>query len=103
MDLPEQVVVKNNPGEKSLKALSTIYLHIQCMLKKIQSYTEKKVIREPSGWSMFIWSSFDKKENKLDYCREKDCIEKLCKKIKERTMEIIDYKKRYNTINPRRK
>ena len=38
--------------------------------------------------------SFNEKENKLDYYRGKDCIEKLCKKIKERVMEIINYKKR---------
>ena len=67
-------------------------------IKKIQpsqndpekSYTEKKAIHEPSGWSMFIRFSFDKKENKLYYYRGKDCIEKLCKKIKEIVNEIIN-------------
>ena len=43
---------------------------------------------------MFIRSSFDVKQNKRDYYRGKDCIEKLCKKIKERAMEIIYYKKK---------
>ena len=45
--------------------------------------------------------SFDKKENKLDYYREKHCIEKLCKKLKECTMKIINYEKKKNndTIN----
>ena len=32
---------------------------------------------------MFIKSSFDEKENKVDYYREKDCIEELCKKLKK--------------------
>ena len=42
-----------------------------------------------------------KKENKLNYYRGKDCIENLCKKLKESTMEIIDHeKKRNNIINP---
>ena len=36
--------------------------------------------------------SFNEKENKLDYYRGKDCIEKLCIKIKERVMKIINYK-----------
>ena len=27
--------------------------------------------------------SFDEKENKLDYCKREDCIEKLCKKLKK--------------------
>ena len=40
---------------------------------------------------MFIRCSLNKKENKFNYYRGKDCVEKLCKKLKERAMEIIDY------------
>ena len=43
---------------------------------------------------MFTKCSFDEKENKLDYCRRKDCIEKLCKKLKRRAMKIINYEKK---------
>ena len=43
---------------------------------------------------MFIKSSFDEKENKLDYYRGKDCIEKLCKKLKESATEILSTKKK---------
>ena len=35
-----------------------------------------------------------KKENKLDYYRGKDCIEKLCKKLKESATEIINREKK---------
>ena len=35
-----------------------------------------------------------KKENKLNYCRGKDCIEELCKKLKESAMEIINHEKK---------
>ena len=38
---------------------------------------------------MFTRCSFDKKENKLNYHRGKDCIEKLCKKLKDSAMKII--------------
>ena len=38
---------------------------------------KKKARHEPSGWSMFVKCSFDKKNNKLNYYRRKDCIEKL--------------------------
>ena len=34
-----------------------------------------------------------KKEIKLDYCREKDCIEKLFKKLKRIAMKTINYEK----------
>ena len=43
---------------------------------------------------MFIRCSFDKKENKLNYYRGKDCIEKLCKKLKECAMKIINYEEK---------
>ena len=37
MEMPEQVILKHNPGEKSLKAPFTIYLELECILKKVQS------------------------------------------------------------------
>ena len=43
---------------------------------------------------MFTRCSFNKKENKLNYYRGKDCIEKLCKKLKESAMKIIDYEEK---------
>ena len=43
---------------------------------------------------MLTRCSFDKKENKLNYYRGKDCIEKLCKKLKERAMKIINYEEK---------
>ena len=36
------------------------------------------------------------KKNKLNYYRGKDCIEKLCKKLKKRGMKIINYEKKRN-------
>ena len=104
IDMPSwaEKTLKYNPGEKSLKAPFAIYIDLECILKKVQSsqnnpeksYTEKKARHEPSGWSMSIICSFDKKENKFNYYRGKDCIEKLCKKIKESANEIINRKKK---------
>ena len=50
-------ILKYNHGEKSLKAPFAIYLDLECLLKKEQSwqnnlqksYTEKKARHEPSG------------------------------------------------------
>ena len=52
IEMPNQVekILKYNPGEKSIKTLLTIYLDLECLLKKEQScqnnpeksYTEKK-------------------------------------------------------------
>ena len=101
IEMSEQVnkTIKHNPVEKSLKAPFTIYLDLECLLKKVQSsqnntekfYTKKKARHEPSGWAMFKRCSFNKKQNKLNYYRGKDCTENLCKILKESAMEIIDH------------
>ena len=66
-----------------------------------ESYTKRKAKHESYGWAMFARCSFDKKENKLNYYRGKDCIEELCKKLKESATEINNReKKRNGTINP---
>ena len=48
---------------------------------------------------MFLRCSFDEKENKLNYSRGKDCIEKLCKKLKEIVMKIINHEKKNDITN----
>ena len=43
---------------------------------------------------MFPKCSLDAAENKFDYYRGRYCIEKLCKKLKENAMKIINYKEK---------
>ena len=57
-------------------------------------YTEKIARHEPSGWVLFTRWSFDKKENKLNYYRGKDCIGKLCKKLNKCAMKIFNCKEK---------
>ena len=59
-----------------------------------KSYTERKTRHEPSGRPMFTRCSSDKKENELNYYRGKDCIEKLCQKLKECAMKIFNYEEK---------
>ena len=96
-------ILKYNPGEKSLKAPFEIYLDLECLLKKKREFRrnnnleksyKRKAKHEPVGWAMLTRCSFDEKENKLDYYRGKDCTDKLCKKLKERAMKIINYSKK---------
>ena len=70
---------------RSLKAPFTIYLDLEqsCKNNPEKLYTEKKTKHGLSRWAMFTKFSFDEKENKLDYCRREDCIEKLYKKLKK--------------------
>ena len=65
-----------------------------CQNNPEKSYTEKKVKHEPSGRTMSTKCSLDTAENKLDYCRRRDCIEKLCKKLKDHAMKINNYREK---------
>ena len=114
-EMPKWVekVLKCNPGEKSLKTPFAIYLDLECLIKNNNlvkiiiiivtiiviiittiSYTKKKTRHKSSGWAMFTRCLFDKKENKLNYYRGKDCIQRLCKKLKECAMKIINYEEK---------
>ena len=97
IEIPKWVekILKYNPEEKSLKAPFAIYLDLECLLKQKhscqnnpeKSYTEKKARHQSSGWTMFTGCSFDKKENKINYYRGQDFIEKLCKKLINKSYE----------------
>ena len=65
-----------------------------CINNPKKSYTEEKAKHEPSGWVMTVKCSFDATKNKNDYYRERDCIKKLYKKLKDRAMEIINYEEK---------
>ena len=65
-------ILKYSPRDKSLKPLLIIYADLECLLKKEQScqnnpknsYTERKAKHKPSGYSLSLNCSFDKKRDK---------------------------------------
>ena len=63
------------------------------------SYTEKKTKQKPSGYAKSLICAFHNTKNKHYFFRGEDCIEKLCKDLKEFRAEIITFfKKRNDTI-----
>ena len=102
IEMPNEPILKYNPGEKSLKAPFLYIFDLECLLKKVEScqnnpkksYKQKKARHEPSGWSLYRKSSFGEKENKLYHYRGKDCIEKFCEKLKEDAMKTINREKK---------
>ena len=60
--------LKYVPGKKSLRVPFIIYADLECLLKKIitcqnnpeKSYTEKKTLHKPSGYSLLTCYSFNK-------------------------------------------
>ena len=50
----------------------------------------------PSGYSLFTHCSFDNSENKLNYYRGEDCMNKFCKDLRTHATKIINYEKKKN-------
>ena len=98
----ENKISKYNYGEKSVRVPAIIYADLECLLEKMhscqnnleKSYTDKKTKDTPSGYSQFTNCSFDAAENKLDCYRGKDCMERLCKDLREYAMKMIYYEKK---------
>ena len=110
IEMPKEYnkILKSNHGEKSMKVLAIIYADLECLLKKVhpcqnnpeRSYTEKKVKRKPSAYSLLTDCSFDSAKNKLDCYKDEDCMERFRKDLKEHAMKIIDYEiKKNDTAN----
>ena len=95
-------ILKYIPGKKSLKVPFIICADLECLLQKIntcqnnpeKSYTEKKAMHRPSGYSLATCCSFDKSKNERSYYRGKDCMEIFCEDLKDQAMKIISYEKK---------
>ena len=101
-------VVKYNHGEE---LPFVVYADLECLLEKIstcynnpeESSTTKINKQTPSGYSIFTHCSFDKSKSKLNYYTGEDCMKKFCKDLREHATKIINYEKRYDTINKKRR
>ena len=65
-----------------------------CQNSLEKSYTERKAKHIPSGCACSLICSFDATKNKRGYYRGEDCIDSLCKKLKELVLEIINYEEK---------
>ena len=100
VEMPEEYnkTIKYNEGEKSMKSLFIIYADLECLLEKMntchnnpeKSSTTKISKYTPSGYSLFIHCSFDRRKNKLDHYRGKNCMKNFCLDIREHATKIIN-------------
>ena len=97
---------KNKFEEKSIKLPFVAYADLECLLEKMstcqnnlhESSTTEINKHTPSGYSLFTHCLFDKTKNKLDYYRDKDCMKKFCKDLREQATIIINYEKKKMTL-----
>ena len=86
-------IFKYIQGSKSLKMAHTIYVDIECLLVKHDTYANKpfrKTISThvPCGYSISVNNEF--KANYHTFYRRKDCMKKLLKKILRTGKEIVN-------------
>ena len=84
VEMPEEdnKILKYNHGEKSMKFSFIIYADLEPLLEKMNTYhnnpkkpSANKINKHtPSGYPLFTHCLFDTTKNKLDYCRQKNCI-----------------------------
>ena len=87
--------LKYIPGAKSLKIPFIIYAeNKKCQNNPEKSYTEKKAIHMPSGYSLVTCCSLDKSKNEQKYYRGEDCMEIFCKDLRDQAMKIINHEKK---------
>ena len=79
-----------------------IDVDLECLVEKIhscqnnpkKSYTEKKAKHTPSGYSCFIYCSFDASKSERGYYRGEDCMKKLCEYFRDQAMKMINFNKK---------
>ena len=104
-------ILKYNHGEKSMNVPFIIYADLESFLEKMntchnnpeKSSTTKINKHAPPGCSLFTQCSFDATKNKLDYYRGKNCMKNFCLDLRDHATKIINYKKRNDTINKKKK
>ena len=86
----------------TLKTPFIIYADLGCLLIKmssyentpITSYTEKKALHMPCGYSIHTCYSFNKTLNEQKYYRGQDCIEKFSIELRSIFIKLINYKQK---------
>ena len=102
----DNIILKYNQGEKSMKVPFVIYADLESLLTKMNTCnnnpekpsTTKINKYKPSGYSLFIQCSFDTTKNNLDYYRGKNCMKNFCLDfcldLREHSAKIIKYEKK---------
>ena len=100
--LPEKGknIKKHKYGTKPLRLNDMIYLVLECVLFKYdscsnnpnQSHRENDAYHQAYGYSTTILRNHSK-ETTVAYHRGKDCLSKLCKKLREKATELFNTEK----------
>ena len=89
-------MLKYNHGENPMKILFIIYSDLECLLKKMSTChnNPEKLSTTKINENTTSGYSFDATKSKLDSYRDKDCVERFCKDLKQHTTKVINYEKK---------
>ena len=107
----DKKILKYNHGEKSMKSPFIIYADLESLPEKIstchdspeKSSATKINKHTSSGYSLFTYSSFDETKNMLSHDRGKNCMKNFCLDLKKHAKKIINYEKRDDTANKKKR
>ena len=68
----------------------------KCLLN--ESYTERKAIHDPCGYSLDFVCSFDLEEDKYSFYRGNVYIKKFCRELKDLGTKVVNYEQREMTL-----
>ena len=102
MSKKDNKVLKYKHGEKSVKNQFTFYAALECLLKKwafvIIILKDHQQLKNINIHLLVIQClhivHFIQQKNKLDCYRDKDCMERFCKDLKEHATKLIKYEKK---------
>ena len=102
MPAVDKKYVTSTPGKNTLKNPFIIYADFECLLYPIStcdntsnnSFTIKKNIHKPCGYSLLTSYPYDKSLNEHVFYRGKDCLQKFSETLKCQVNKIINIKQK---------
>ena len=107
MPKEDNKILKYNHGEMPMNVPFIICADLESLLEKMstchnnpETSSRTKINKHiPSGYSLFKNCSFDPTKNKLECYRDKKCMERFCKDLKEHATKIIKIIKKDEIIS----
>ena len=102
MPTEDKKYIYSTPGKNTLKSPFIIYADFECLLYPLStcdnteenSFTIKKNVHKPSGYSLLTSYAYDKLLNEHVFYRGKDCLSNFSKALKNQVNKLINIKQK---------
>ena len=102
MPTEDKKYIYSTPGKNTLKSPFIIYADFECLLYPLStcdnteenSFTIKKNVHKPSGYSLLTSYAYNKSLNEHVFYRGKDCLSNFSKALKNQVNKLINIKQK---------